>query len=190
VRLRERSVVRILLRQQHRDHAVRLGLCRRELHAAVWVVNPDLPLADVQTLGDLYDRSVARTSLVHVLLAIAGTMALLLGAVGIYGVVAYTVAQRTRDIGIRMALGAQAGDVKRLFVRQAFIPVGIGMSIGLVAALGFTRLMSSLLFGVTPADPTTYAATSAILATSAALASYLPARGVTAVSPLEALRAE
>lgn len=162
----------------------------RELHTAVWDVNPDLPLAEVQTLGDLYDRSVARTSLVLVLLAIAGTMALLLGAVGIYGVVAYTVAQRTRDIGIRMALGAQAGDVKRLFVLQAFIPVGIGMSIGLVAALGFTRLMSSLLFGVTVADPATYAATSAILAASTALAAYLPARGVTAVSPLEALRAE
>jgi len=162
----------------------------RELHAAVWEVNRDLPLAAVQTLGDLYDRSVAQTSLVLALLAIAGAMALLLGAVGIYGVVAYSVAQRRQDIGIRIALGAQPGEVNGLFMQQALVPVGIGMALGLVAALGFARLMTSLLFGVEATDPVTYAWMSVLLVAAALVASYVPARRASAVSPLEALRSE
>lgn len=117
-------------------------------------------------------------------------MGLLLAVVGIYGVVAYAVSQQTQDIGIRMALGAQQETVKRHFVGQALVLVAVGIVVGLVAAFGLTRLMSSLLFGVTALDPTTYVAVSAFLFAAAVFASYLPARRAATVSPLEALRAQ
>jgi hypothetical protein len=162
----------------------------QELRQAVWSVNPNLPLAGVRTLEAIYDRSLARTSFTLALLAIAGGMALLLGVVGIYGVISYSVSQRTREIGIRLALGAPLQDVTGMFVRHGLALSGIGAACGLTAAFALTRLMKSLLFDVSPADPLTYLAVSAGLILAAALASYLPARKAVAVDPAEALRAE
>ncbi len=161
-----------------------------EARQAIWSVNGNLPVFKVRTLQDLYDRSMARTSFTLVMLAIAGVMALLLGVVGIYGVIAYTVSQRTREIGIRMALGAEPAGLQRMFVRHGLLLAGIGAVLGLGAACGVTRLMSSLLFGITPLDPATYAMVSMLLIGAAALASYLPARRATAVDPVDALRSE
>ncbi len=157
---------------------------------AVWSVDSNLPVYRVRTLEDLYDQSMARTSFTLVLLAIAGVMALVLGVVGIYGVIAYAVTQRTREIGIRMALGAQPAELKQMFVRHGLLLAAIGAAIGLAAAAVLTRLMSSLLFGVAALDPLTYAGVAVLLIAAAALASYLPARRATAVDPVEALRAE
>ncbi len=157
---------------------------------AIWSVDANAPVFLVRTLKAVYDESMARTSFTLVLLAIAGGMALLLGVVGIYGVIAYAVTQRTREIGIRMALGAQAGGLQGMFVRQGLLLAAVGAGLGLVAAAGLTRLMSSLLFKTAALDPITYAAVSAILIGAAALASYFPARRATAVDPVEALRTE
>ncbi|HVQ16917.1 MAG TPA: FtsX-like permease family protein, partial [Vicinamibacterales bacterium] len=134
--------------------------------------------------------TVAGTSLTLVMLAIAGGMGLVLGIVGIYGVIAYVVSQRIREIGIRTALGAQPAGLLGTFVRHGLWLAGIGAALGLVAAAGLTRLMSSLLFGVTALDPVTYAAVSALLISAAVLASYLPARRALAIDPVQALRAE
>jgi ABC-type antimicrobial peptide transport system permease subunit len=161
-----------------------------EARQAIWSVNPNLPIFLVRTIKDLYDQSMARTSFTLVMLAIAGGMALLLGVVGIYGVIAYAVSQRTREIGIRMALGAEPSGVQRMFVRQGLVLAGVGAAFGLGAAVGLTRLMKSLLFGISPLDPVTYAGVAAVLVAAAALASYFPARRATAVDPVEALRAE
>jgi putative ABC transport system permease protein len=161
-----------------------------EARRAIWSVNADLPVFRVQTLKDLYDISMARTSFTLVMLAIAGGMALLLGIVGIYGVIAYAVSQRTREIGIRVALGARAAELQRMFVREALLLAGIGAALGMIAAAGLTRLMSSLLFGITPLDPLTYATVPVFLLAAAALASYVPARRATIVNPVEALRSE
>jgi len=161
-----------------------------ELGKAVWSINPNLPLASVRTLQDIYDASLARTSFTLVMLAIAGGMALLLGVAGIYGVMSYSASQRTKEIGIRVALGAQARTVTSMFVSHGLMLAGIGIAIGLTAALGITRLMSSLLFEVSPIDPTTYGVVSLVLIAAAALASYVPALRAAAIDPLEALRAE
>jgi predicted permease len=181
-----RRVVAIVLRTPRAGSA---GLMQ-EVRQAIWSVNSNLPLASVQTLQEIYDHSLARTSFTLVMLAIAGVMALLLGVVGIYGVISYSVSQRTREIGIRLALGAPLQEVTGLFVRHGLILSAIGTACGLTAAFALTRLMKSLLFDVSPADPLTYAAVSAVLVLAAALASYLPARKATTVDPAEALRAE
>jgi putative ABC transport system permease protein len=162
----------------------------KEARQAIWSVNGRQPVFLVTTLKDLYDQSMARTSFTLVMLAIAGGMALVLGIVGIYGVIAYAVSQRSREIGIRMALGAPPAVLLRLFVRQGLLLAGVGAALGLAAAAGLTRLMSSLLFGVKALDPLTYAAVSALLIAAAVLASYLPARRAMAIDPVEALRAE
>jgi putative ABC transport system permease protein len=162
----------------------------RELQQAVWSVNPSLPLATVQTLADTQADSMAQTSFAMVMLAIAASVALLLGVVGIYGVIRYIAAQRTGEIGIRMALGAQTGDVRRLFLRHGLVLTLCGITVGIGAAMFLTRVMSALLFGVTPMDPLTYAAASAVLATVAVLATYLPARRATKVDPIVALRCD
>jgi ABC-type antimicrobial peptide transport system permease subunit len=141
-------------------------------------------------MREVYDASLARTSFTLVMLAIAGAMALLLGVAGIYGVIAYSVTQRSREIGIRIALGAQPRSVTRMFVRHGLVLAAMGVAIGLAAALGLTRLMSSLLFNVNPVDPITYGAVAAILVGAAVLASYIPALRATAVDPVQALRAE
>jgi len=161
-----------------------------EMRNAIWSVDSNLPLARVDTLEALYDRSLARVSFTLILLGIAGGMALLLGIVGIYGVISYSVSQRAREIGIRLALGAPLTNVTRLFVRSGLLLSAIGCACGLIAALVLTRWMKSLLFSVSPADPLTYFAMSAALILAAALASYLPARKATQVDPVEALRAD
>ena len=161
-----------------------------EVRRAVWSVDPNLPLADVHTLDYFYRKSMARTSFTLVMLAIAGSMALLLGIVGLYGVIAYSVSQRTREIGIRSALGAQQRELTGMFVRHAMLLTGGGVTCGLVAALALTRLMSSLLFGIKPTDPATFAVVSIGLLSAAAVSSYLPARRAAAVNPVEALRSE
>ena len=161
-----------------------------QVRQAVWSVNGSLPLALVRTLQDVYDRSLARTTFALVMLAIAGGMALLLGLIGIYGVISYAVSQRTREIGIRMALGVDHKEVKRMFVRHGLVLAGIGIVIGVGVAAGVTRLMASLLFHVSPLDGLTYVAVSLVLATAAVLASYLPARRAAGLDPVEALRAE
>jgi predicted permease len=161
-----------------------------EVRRAVWSVNPDLPIANVRTMKEVYDGSMARTAFTLVMLSLAAGMALLLGIVGIYGVVSYTVSQRTREIGIRIALGAPQQSVRRMFVREGLLLTAIGVGCGLAAAAGLTGLMKSLLFEVSPLDPATYCAVSLVLAAAALLASYIPARRAAAIEPVEALRVE
>jgi ABC-type antimicrobial peptide transport system permease subunit len=160
------------------------------MRQAVWSVNPNLPLASVETLESLCERSMARTSFTMVMLVLAGGMALLLGAVGIYAVISYAVSQRSREIGIRMALGARREDLTRMFVSQGVLLGTIGAALGLLGALGLGRVMSSLLFGVAASDPLTLGLVAAGLVSAAGFASYVPARRVAAVDPVEALRAE
>ena len=124
------------------------------------------------------------------MLAISGVMALTLGVIGIYGVIAYIVAQRSREIGIRLALGAAPTTLKRMFVRQGLVLTSVGAGVGLVTAIALSQWMSSLLFGVERLDPPTYVAVLGVLATAAAMASYVPARRAAAVDPVEALTAE
>ena len=161
-----------------------------EVRQSVWSVNPNLPLASVHTLEFFYKRSLARTSFTLVMLGVAGAMALFLGVVGIYGVIAYSVSQRRREIGIRMALGAQQPTLTGMFVRHGLFLTGIGVACGLVVAIIIMRLMSTLLFKVNPTDPLTYVAVSVGLIFTAFLASYLPSRRAATVDPVEALRAE
>jgi predicted permease len=161
-----------------------------EMQQAVWSVNSNLPLASVETMQKIFGRSLARTSFTLVMLAIAGSMALVLGIIGIYGVISYAVSQRTREIGIRLALGAQKRELKWMFVRSALTLTGIGVAIGLAASAGLMQFMKSLLFGISPLDPLTYISIPIILVGSALLASYLPARRAAAVDPVVALRAD
>jgi putative ABC transport system permease protein len=161
-----------------------------EVGRAVWSINPNLPMARVQTLDEVMRASMARTSFTLVMLAMAGAMALLLGIAGIYGVIAYSVSQRTREIGIRMALGAQRGEVTRMFVAYGFRLAAIGIACGVVAAAALGRTMASLLFEVSSLDPLTYAAVCVSLVGAAILASYVPALRATGVNPVTALRAE
>jgi ABC-type antimicrobial peptide transport system permease subunit len=161
-----------------------------QVRQAVWAVNSSLPVASVRTMQEVYGESLARTSFTLVMLAIAGGMALALGIIGIYGVISYAVSQRKREIGIRLALGAQPSELKKMFLRYGLTLAGAGVAIGLVAAVGLMSLMKSLLFGISPLDPITYVAVPAILVVAAVLASYLPARRASAVDPVEALKAE
>jgi ABC-type antimicrobial peptide transport system permease subunit len=161
-----------------------------EIQQAVGQVNSSLPVASPRTMQEIYSKSMARTSFTLVMLAIAGSMALTLGILGIYGVISYTVSQRTREIGIRLALGAQKTDLKWMFVRSALALTGIGVGLGLCAAGVVMQSMKSLLFGISPLDPATYIAIPLVLIASAVLASYLPARRAAAVDPVEALRAD
>ena len=162
----------------------------REIGEAVQSVHPNLPLAQVRTLGDVYDQSMARTSFTLVLLTIAGTMALLLAVFGLYGVISYAVSQRRREIGIRIALGAQGREVVALFVRRGLILTGAGVALGLGAAAAFTQAMRALLFGISPLDPATFVAVPILLASAALIATYLPARRVMSLNPVETMRSE
>ncbi len=162
----------------------------KDLGRAVWSVNAGVALASVRTMKDVVDRSLARTSFTLVMLGIAATMALALGVIGIYGTISYAVSQRTREIGIRLALGAQQGALSWSFVTFGLALAGAGVAIGLAAALGLTRLMKSLLFGIGPLDPVTYVLAALLLAAAAVIASYLPARRAASVDPVEALKAE
>jgi predicted permease len=162
----------------------------QELQQALASVNPNLPLANVRTLEAIYRKSLGRTSFALVLLAVAGSMALILGVVGISGVVAYSVSRRTREIGIRIALGSQVRGVVQMFVREGLLLSCIGAACGLMAAFAVTRLMESLLFGVSPVDLLTYGVVSLGLIAATLIASWLPARRVAGVDPVNALRAE
>jgi putative ABC transport system permease protein len=181
-----RRVGTFLIRTQRAGREEFVGEARK----AIWSVNGNMPIFLVRTLQDVYSRSMARTSFTLVMLGIAGAMALVLGMVGIYGVIAYAVSQRRREIGIRIALGAEPAVLWRMFVRQGMVLAGIGVAIGLAASSGVTRLMTKMLFGIPALDPATYAAVAVMLIGAAALASYLPARRATGVDPVETLRAE
>ena len=161
-----------------------------EARRAIWSVDSNLPVFLVRTLEDVYDGSMVRTSFTLALLGIAGFLALVLGVVGIYGVISYGVTQRTREIGIRMALGAQPAGLQRMFVRQGLLLAAIGASVGLAAAAALTHWMASLLFRTTALDPLTFAAVAVLLILAAALASYLPSRRASMVDPIEALRTD
>jgi predicted permease len=161
-----------------------------DVQQAVWSMNATLPLGNVRTLEEIYDKSLARTSFTLVMLAIAGAMALLIGLVGIYGVISYSVSQHLREIGIRVALGAGRGELARLFVTHGFVLALIGVGCGLAGAIALTRFLASLLFGVNPLDPLTYAAVSLGLLIASLAASYIPTRRALGVDPIDALRAE
>jgi predicted permease len=163
-----------------------------DVRRAVAEVAPDLPIAQFSTLAQAYrdHPSMARSSFSLALLGIAGATALLLSIVGIYGVLAYAVTQRQREVGIRVALGAAPRTVKTMFVYRGMILAGMGIAFGALAAAGLTRLMSSLLFGVTPLDVATFVAAAAFLAAAAFVASYLPARRAATIDPMRTLRAE
>ena len=161
-----------------------------EVHAAVWSVNSNLPLASVRTMQEVYDQSMARSSFTLVMLGIAGAMALTLGIIGIYGVMSYTVSQRKREIGIRLALGAQSGDVLHMVLRQGTKLALVGVFIGIGAAFALTRLMTNLLFGVSAHDPLTFIAVAVLLILVVLVACYVPARRAILVDPVIALRYE
>ena len=161
-----------------------------EIRDTVWSVNGNLPIANVATLRELLDRSMARISFTLVMLGIASGVALLLGVIGIYGVISYAVSRRTREIGVRMALGARRADVSRLVLRDGAKLTAFGVALGVVAAFFLTRLMSSLLFGVTRETSGRTASLRCFSPPSRLLASYLPARRASSVHPLHALRWE
>jgi len=161
-----------------------------DVRQAVWSVDANLPLFKFRTQEYFYSRSMARTSFTLVMLGVAAALALLLGLVGLYGVIAYSASQRRREIGIRIALGAQRNAVTAMFVRQGLLMAGAGVACGLVVAVAATRLLRSLLFHVSPLDPLTYGCAALALCAAGALASYIPSRRTASVDPVEALRAE
>jgi len=175
-----------VMRSERADTATFLA----EVRQAIRSVDASLPISNERTMRDLYSGSLARTSFVLVLLAIAGGMALVLGVIGIYGVIAYVVSQRTREIGIRAALGAEPRQLKRTFLLHGLALSLVGAGVGLVAAVALGRLMSSVLFGVSPLDPIAYAVAISVTVAAAALASYVPARRAAMIDPIETLRAE
>ena len=162
----------------------------KDVRQAVWSVDANLPLTDIHTQDYYYQKSISRTSFTLVMLGIAAAIALLLGIVGLYGVIAYSASQRTREIGIRIALGAQRNSITAMFIRQGLALAACGIGCGLLLAFAATRLLKSLLFHVSPVDPTTYLLACVALCTAALLASYIPSRRTVAVNPVEALRAE
>ena len=161
-----------------------------QIQSAVATVNPNLPVANARTLESIYNTSLARTRITLLLLTSAGAMALFLGVIGIYGVISYSVSQRIREIGIRRALGCTRSQVINLFMRDGLLLAGIGSACGMIAAIGLTRLMKTLLFEVGPGDPLTYIGASLVMIITAIVANYLPARSAALVDPMRALRAE
>jgi len=161
-----------------------------DIQRAVWSINGNLPVANAGTMQDIYSKSMERTSFTLAMLAIAGSMALSLGIIGIYGVISYAVSQRTREMGIRLALGAPRRELKWMFVRSALMLTVIGIGIGTIAAAALTQSMRSLLFGISPLDPITYLIVPLVLAVAAVVASYLPAHRAASINPVEALRVE
>jgi putative ABC transport system permease protein len=157
---------------------------------AVWSIDAEMPLADLKTMDRVVSDSVARRRFSVLLLSVFAGVALLLAAIGLYGVIAYAVSQRTREFAIRMALGARSGQVVYMILREALLVTLVGVAVGVVAALGLTRLISGLLFGVAPTDPWTFGWIALLLALVALLAAAAPARRATRVDPLVALRCE
>ncbi len=181
-----RRTVRVVVRSSHAGSESFV----KQVRQAVWSVNPTLPVANVSTLAAFLSHSLARTSFTLVMLSVAAGMVLLLGLVGIYGVIAYSVSQRRREIGVRMAIGAQPAQLLGMFVRSGLVLTGAGILSGMVISATAMRLMSSLLFGVEPVDALTYAVACIALLAAALVASYLPSRRALRVDPAEALRAE
>jgi putative ABC transport system permease protein len=163
---------------------------RKEIAAKIRAVDASLPLADVRTLADINRLAMQRRSFVLALLGIAAGMAMTLSIIGVYGVLAYAVAQRRREISIRVAVGAEPRAIKALFLRQGLILTCFGGAIGLASARGVSSWMDSLLFGVSPGDPLTYAASGAVILAAALAASYLPSRRAASMDPIEALRCD
>ncbi|HEY1306359.1 MAG TPA: ABC transporter permease [Vicinamibacterales bacterium] len=161
-----------------------------EVRRTIWSVNGNIPVGQERTMQDFYSGTLARTSFTLVMLALAGGMALMLGVIGVYGVIAYTVARRTREIGIRSALGAQHRQLGRMFLLHGLALSGAGAAAGLVAALALRRVMSSLLFGIGPMDPAAYAAAIGLTLAAATLASYIPARRAATIDPMLTMKAE
>jgi putative ABC transport system permease protein len=157
---------------------------------AIWAIDRDQPLADVRTMDQVIGETLSRARFTTLLLGVFSLVAVLLAAIGIYGVMSYTVAERTQEIGIRMALGAEPGAVVRLVVRQGLLLAGIGTGAGLLVALGVTRLLGSMLFEMSPSDPVTFAGVAAGLVVVATVACFIPARRAARVDPMEALRYE
>jgi ABC-type antimicrobial peptide transport system permease subunit len=166
------------------------GELLREVRETIWSVNANLPLQSVRTVRDIQQATMARTSFTLVMLAIAAGVALMLGTIGVYAMISYVVSQRTQEIGVRIALGADKGNVAAMVLRQGLTLAVAGVAVGVVSALVLTRIMSALLYGVSPTDPMTFAAVSVGLTAIALVASYLPARRAAATDPVEALRAE
>jgi predicted permease len=162
----------------------------QEMQQAVWQINSELPVSGLRTMQEINSKSLARTSFTLTMLGIAAAMALALGVVGIYGVMSYAVSQRRREMGIRIALGAQVSELRWLFVRSALALTGAGLIIGFLAAAAVAHLMRSLLFGVRPLDPLSFAVVPLVLVAAAMLASYLPASRVSAINPADVLKAE
>jgi len=162
----------------------------RPVRDAVWSLDPNLPLSQVRTMDEVAERSMVQTTFTMFLLVVAALIALVLGSVGIYAVISYVVSQRTREIGVRMALGAGRRDISRMVLKEGLGLVLLGILLGLTGAFALTRLMLALLFGVSPTDPATFAAVPALLAVIALFASWLPARRAASVQPLEAIRGE
>jgi predicted permease len=160
------------------------------VRAAVWALDPNLPIADIRTMDSVVRDSMARTTFTMVLLGIAAVVALLLGTVGMYGVISYVVTQRTREMGIRLALGAEGGVVAGIVVRQGAVLAVIGIAVGLLGALALTRVLRALLFGISATDPLTFVGVPLALSGVALLASWLPARRASRTDPVEALRVE
>jgi ABC-type antimicrobial peptide transport system permease subunit len=152
--------------------------------------DPDVPLTTARTMQSVTDDALAETSFTMMILSVAALVALVLGAVGLYGVIGYVVSQRTKEIGVRIALGAVPRSVRRMVLRQGLVLAGVGTGFGLIGAALMSRLLDALLFEVDSRDPFTFVAVATVLFGVSALAAYLPARRASAVSPLEALRAE
>jgi ABC-type antimicrobial peptide transport system permease subunit len=156
----------------------------------IWAMDPNLPIAEARSMSEILADSMARTSFTMIMLGIAAAVALLLGTLGIYGVISYAVSRRTRELGIRIALGATVSRVRRRVVREGLVLAGAGVVIGTLAAAALSGVLGGLLHEVSPSDPLTYALVAAILIVAAALASYVPARRASAIDPMEALRRE
>jgi predicted permease len=175
----------VTLRSQNNPSTVMSAL-RRDLRE----LDPALPLAKIRTMDEVMAAAQSRPRFLTLLLTLFASVALILAAVGIYGVISYSVAQRTKEFGVRMALGAQRGDVLGIVLGRGMVLTLVGIGIGLVGAFTLTRFLSTLLFGVTPTDPVTFVVVSVLLAAVACLASYIPARRATKVDPMVALRYE
>jgi len=161
-----------------------------DVRAALKAYDPTLPNSEFTTLEQIVDRAVAPRRLITNLLGAFSLLALLLASLGLYGVIAYSVGQRTRELGIRMAIGAQRGDVLRLVLREGLTTAGIGVVLGLIGALLTTRLLQGLLFGVSATNPLTFAVNAMILLAVAIAACLIPARRAARIDPMEALRHE
>jgi putative ABC transport system permease protein len=161
-----------------------------QIRHTIWTVDPNLPVYDVTTMNGVVAASLAQRRFMAVLLATFAGIALLLAAVGLYGVLSYSVAQRSREMGLRIALGATPRQLLALVLRGGLTVVGTGILIGFAGGLAATRVVSKLLFGISPVDPATYAAVSALLLAVACVASYVPAQRATKVDPVVALRYE